>query len=151
MITLTRRHYFTTCIIGDISFENRTVRTLERPWRFNASYPYGIKGISCIPEGIYELEPHDTEAHPSTYALVNPERGVAHEPVAGHANYRTAVLIHPANFPSELRGCIAPGLSAQYETTTYPRLLQSRVAFMYLRDYINRLPPAQRRFEIISA
>jgi len=28
----------------------------------------------------------------------------------GPNKYRTKCLVHPANFPSELRGCIAPGL-----------------------------------------
>ena len=71
---------------------------------------------SCIPLGTYELVPHDTAAHPNTWALVNPDLGVTHEPgdlpsVGCQYPHRFACLIHPANFANQLQGCFAPGMS----------------------------------------
>jgi hypothetical protein len=89
--------------------------TIERPWAPIDAAPCGQKGISCIPAGTYRLEPHNTEQHKNVWALVNPSLWVYHlesdvpKPRLGLA--RTAVLIHIANWASELRGCIALGKS----------------------------------------
>jgi hypothetical protein len=66
--------------------------TLERPWQGNAPY------LSCIPEGVYQLAPHHGAHWVNVIELLD---------VAG----RSSILIHPANKPVELQGCIAPGLS----------------------------------------
>lgn len=76
---------------------------------------------SSIPLGTYELVPHDTAAHPNTWALVNPDLGVTHEPcdmisVGCQYPHRFACLLHPANMASQLRGCIAPGMSRKHST-----------------------------------
>lgn len=103
----------------------RRIYTLERPWvpetrlcrtsqRGVADVPCGTKGVSCVPPGIYQLDPHESEDHPKTLALYNPELWVYHVesqvPSWKKGFARTAVLIHPANWPEQLRGCIAPGL-----------------------------------------
>ena len=66
------------------------LKTIELPWLDNA------KGTSCVPVGIYEvvykLSPRLKK---KTYRLVD---------VPG----RDGVLIHPANFAKQLKGCIAP-------------------------------------------
>jgi hypothetical protein len=80
------------------------VQTIERPWLANQ------KGVSCVPEGTYKLVLHNSENHPKSFALVNPLLGVIHWPDAAYPEARTAVLIHVANYASELRGCIAPGI-----------------------------------------
>lgn len=68
--------------------------TLELPWRKNEQQ------VSCIPEGEYVST---WEAHPQWK-----ECQVARlAKVPG----RSGILIHPANYVSELRGCIALGLS----------------------------------------
>jgi hypothetical protein len=57
---------------------------------------------------------HDTEAHPRTWAFVNPELWVYHwdedVPPDRRGQARTVCLIHIANYASELRGCCAIGL-----------------------------------------
>jgi hypothetical protein len=73
--------------------------TCELLWHDNAL------GESRVPPGLYRLEAHHTERFPDCWALIGP--GVSHFPAPGAA--RSAVLIHAANRPEELRGCIAPG------------------------------------------
>lgn len=122
------------------------IYTLERPWVpvvvpaaiMPTPPPCGQKGISCIPPGIYNLEMHSTEAHPDTFALVNRELWVYHwdtdVPPERRGYARTVVLIHPANWVEELRGCIAPGLSRG--SLRAPSVLASRRAFSILHDWL---------------
>jgi hypothetical protein len=90
--------------------------TAELPWADNAPER------SRIPPGSYTLEPHHTERFPACWALVGV--GVAHFPAPGVT--RSAVLIHAANLPTELRGCIAPG--------RYLGQLDGRLAVLRSRD-----------------
>lgn len=70
----------------------QTFYSLELPWKENKH------NISCIPEGIYSVEPNNTTAHPHTYRVLNvPDR--------------SGILIHIANYISDLRGCIGLGMS----------------------------------------
>lgn len=71
--------------------------SLEREWEDNTVM------ISCIPEGVYELVPHDSPKFGATYALIGEGVGL----YEGDAK-RTGILIHKANWAYQLRGCIAP-------------------------------------------
>jgi hypothetical protein len=84
-------------VLGDDEFY-----TVERRWADNA------KGRSCIPEGTYTLERHNSRKFGRTFALVNHDLGIYHYPDPNAD--RAAILLHAANKPSELEGCIAPGL-----------------------------------------
>lgn len=114
-----------TCTLGVLSLSDRRWQTIERPWIADpAGVPGGLQGRSCVPAGLYELVLHDSEAHPQTWALVNAKLGVTHF----GPSQRTACLIHPANYASELRGCIAPGMARA------PRaVVRSRDAFAELK------------------
>lgn len=67
-----------------------TARTVELPWKDNQ------RNISCIPPGKYPGE------------LRTSEKYGKHVHIKEVPN-RSYILIHPANFVSQLRGCIAPG------------------------------------------
>ena len=112
-----------TCTLGVLSLNGKTWQTIERPW-IAGLLPGGLAGRSCVPVGHYELELHDSEAHPETWALVNPSLGVVHFPPGP----RSACLIHPANYAHELRGCIAPGLVRATQA-----VFNSREAFAQLK------------------
>jgi len=71
----------------DVIYEGAT---LELPFKAN------IQNISCIPTGVYRAIPRTSEKHGKHYII---------EDVLG----RKLILIHPANFYTELRGCIAIG------------------------------------------
>lgn len=108
-LTLTRsRAQPPGCTLGSIVVSGVTLWTLERPWVPSQTHIGGMPGRSCVPPGTYKLEPHSTEAHPRTVALVNPALGVTHW---GGPGLRSAVLVHAANRVEELRGCIALGMA----------------------------------------
>lgn len=67
--------------------------TLELPWRKNA------KSISCIPVGKYKVRYRYSEIHRIKVAYWLPD-----------VPNRTGILIHSANEPHELQGCIAVGV-----------------------------------------
>ena len=66
--------------------------TLELPWKGNKT------NISCIPRGIYHVSHRESEKYGSHLHV---------EDVKG----RSYILIHVANYVSQLRGCIALGSS----------------------------------------
>lgn len=107
IITLTRDAAQSVgCSLGVLDVDGHHFQTIERPWVASQSCRAGTPHVSCVPEGTYKLVPHDSPKHPQTWALVNLDLGVCHDPSVG---LRSDVLIHPANYASELEGCIAPG------------------------------------------
>ncbi len=71
----------------DIAFE---CCTLELPFITNA------KNISCIPTGEYKVSTRNSEKYGDHYQVEN-------------VMMRDYILIHPANYYTQLRGCIAVG------------------------------------------
>lgn len=134
MLTLFRDSQSSTATTGFFDTKPHRIFTLERPWLPVGGAPCGQKGVSCVPPGRYQLVPHNSEAHPHTVALVNPALWVYHfdedVPPERRGFARTTVLIHPANYVSELRGCIAPGLARGGGLT--PEVHESRRAFAQL-------------------
>ncbi len=110
---LTRDLYTPNETLGTLAIAGRKWHTIERPWVPVAEAPCGMKGRSCVPCGTYRLNMHSSEAFKNVWALVNPALWIYHweadvpKPRKGIA--RTVVLIHIANWSSELRGCIALG------------------------------------------
>lgn len=123
------------CTLGLLFVGQLTLCTIERPWVPSENGVGGTKGVSCVPLGKYRLERHNTEAHPNTWALVNEELGVAHFP-GTNPLMRTAVLIHPANFAHELRGCIAPGTRASVDEAGRHMVQESRKAMKMIQDMV---------------
>ena len=98
-----------------------------RLWTLEDVMHNGGLGVdSCVPPGEYMLEPHSTEAHPGTWALVG--REVSHYP-AGRA--RSTILIHTGNTSADTLGCILVGMGAELGPPAH--LLQSRVAMERLK------------------
>lgn len=108
-LTLQRTAQSNECTQGILSLPGSVLYTLELPWIDDPDFPGGEPDRSCVPTGVYALALHDTEKHPKTFALVNEDLGVIHEPDASRPNARVACLIHVANFPNELEGCIGVG------------------------------------------
>lgn len=75
--------------------------SMERPWQNNVAFK------SCIPEGEYLLVRHDSPKYGECYALTGGSVSLFKD----DAYQRYGILIHPANWPSQLSGCIAPGAS----------------------------------------
>lgn len=77
--------------LGTLTFGPFTCSTLERPWLNNQH------DISCIPKGTYHctIQPFHT-THMYELSPTSP---------------RTGIFIHPANYVTDLLGCIALGIS----------------------------------------
>lgn len=123
--------------MGKLSFstpvEDFAADTMERPWVPTPLCRGGASGRSCVPEGIYKLERHNSEAHPNTWALVNPDLDVVHWEDRDRPNLRALVLIHVANWVRELRGCIAPGFGRMVGDDGLHQVTQSRRAMIELK------------------
>jgi hypothetical protein len=122
------------CTLGTLRRNGTTLQSLERPWK--PGPPGGMKGVSCVPPGMYRLVRHDTEAHPRTFALVNEELSVYHYEIPPGTQGRTAVLIHVANWVSEIRGCIALGMERALNGDAW-MIRQSRIA---IDQFYNHVP-----------
>ncbi len=69
---------------------NYLCHTIELPWKNNK------RSISCIPEGVYEVEPRFSKRF-------------KHHLILKDVKGRSFILFHPANDAlKELQGCIAP-------------------------------------------
>lgn len=85
---------------GELFLDNtRLCYTVEREWNNNAP------NVSCIPGGVYLVRRHQSPKFGDCFSLENKALGVT---VFGPSQ-RTHCLIHAANWPSQLSGCIAPG------------------------------------------
>jgi hypothetical protein len=111
--------------------------TLELPWVPSPICRGGTDYVSCIPVGQYRLERHDSEKHPLTWALVNPALDVVHFDPKRSPELRSEILIHVANRPRELLGCIAVGTHSNDAVDSGVQVLESRVAMKMLQK---RLP-----------
>lgn len=125
------------CTLGVLSFstphEDFVAQTIERPWIPMPGFRGGLSGKSCVPEGIYRLERHNSEAHPNTWALVNSDLDVLHYEDPIRPQLRALVLIHVANFARELRGCIAPGVGRSLDDAGIHMVTKSRIAMLELK------------------
>jgi hypothetical protein len=108
-LTLERYCYSETETEGWLWLDDGTrLHTLERPWR--AGPPGGMPFVSCVPDGTYELVPHQRPNGDLVLALRNPDLGVYYEQAdVPDAGGRYLILIHPANFVHQINGCLAPG------------------------------------------
>ena len=126
--------------LGILTLGSDSWYTLERPWIYTSKGPCGTKGVSCITAGDYALVPHNSEAHANVWALVSPEDWVYHWdsdiPPLQLDVARTTVLIHPANWVTELRGCIAIGKTRIQQPNGVWMIQQSRAAVDELREAI---------------
>ena len=103
-------------------------RTIELPWRANAV------NVSCIPAGVYDIEPIISPRFGETYTVKN---------VLG----RSHILFHKANWAYELHGCIAPVSSFGVMSTELAGL-QSGKAYNALMELLFNSPDYVHTLEI---
>lgn len=77
--------------------------TIERPWLDNQP------NVSCIPEGIYDIRQHKRPSGERAFILIG-NGCCAYPHQVNEQSPRWGILIHAANHPHEIEGCIAPGL-----------------------------------------
>lgn len=111
--------------------------TVERPWLNN------MNNISCVPAGMYDIEPFTRPNGDKAYLLVNEDIGVyryASDRPMGKGRY--LCLIHKANWMTDVEGCIGPGngISFAQDRTGTPRMMvkSSGSTCDMLFDYIEK-------------
>lgn len=75
---------------GRMTVADVTLYTVERPWLNNQP------NVSCIPQGVYTCRPR--RYYKGRYPAIE-ITGVPH---------RSHILFHKANWPHQVKGCIAP-------------------------------------------
>lgn len=98
-----RRRYFEHGTYSTLHREDgsKVCCVVERPMLNNKP------SESCIVEGTYIALPHQSPKFGACYALEAPALGVTRN----GPSLRTHILIHKANSPQDLEGCIAPGVA----------------------------------------
>lgn len=89
---------------GELIADKTPFYTVEREWLNNQQY------ISCVPVGDYYLEKYDSPKYGPTWCLINHRLDV----FKYDTNKRFGILIHPANWPDQLEGCIAVGRKIEH-------------------------------------
>jgi uncharacterized protein DUF5675 len=131
-IVLQRNYTDTRCTLGVLTAGTLVLQTLELPWLPVPWGPCGTPFESCVPAGSYALALHDSPAHPRTWALVNTALGLYDNIVPNGLRGRTDCLVHVANYPGELEGCIGVGISRLKWSGSW-MIAQSDDAFALLR------------------
>lgn len=124
-----------TLRVGDVTFS-----TIERPWIENAKGPGGMPRESCVPPGIYQVQPWNSVHFPATYILINNALGVYMQPnliPPGQKWGRSAILMHIANRVKDVIGCIGVGME-HGAIAGEPAVLRSVAAMRELNKLLNR-------------
>jgi hypothetical protein len=136
-LLLVRDYKGADCNQGKLSFSTPTedflCDTIERPWIPSPVCRGGLKSRSCVPVGTYRLERHNTEAHPYTWALVNPQLDVVHFGDDNDETIRVGALIHIANYAREVKACIGVGLGRGHDENGFRSVTSSRLAMIDLK------------------
>lgn len=99
VITLERFAYSPDGTFGNLTLPDGTdFYTVERPWLGNKPY------VSCIPEGTYSLGLRYSSAVKASTKEEFDEGWEVQDVIN-----RTFIMLHPANYPIELKGCIGVG------------------------------------------
>jgi len=88
---------------GVLQIGVRKFYTVERPWNNNIPF------TSCVPSGAYSLVEFDSPKYGLTYAMVGDTVSKYQSDLA-----RYACLLHAANWPHQVEGCIGIGEKLMY-------------------------------------
>jgi len=96
-ITLNRFCYHPKGTLGVLKFDGEKYYTIEKPWKNN------VVMESCIPEGLYDMGWRKSPRFGETWHVQDVPN-------------RTHILIHAANFPHDVHGCIGLGTDLMGDT-----------------------------------
>lgn len=106
-LILERYSYGPTETEGRLYVDDHVFFTIEDPWNNNTPF------ASCIPEGVYDLEPHTRGSGNDVWCMVNHDLNIYHWlPKSQHDGVkRDLCLIHKGNWETDIEGCVAPGIN----------------------------------------
>jgi hypothetical protein len=139
-LTLLRSNGDTERTTGILQANGAIFATMERPWLPNPVGEGGIPRKSCVPKGVYKVEPWHSVNFPETYIITNPELGVYRQPgdiPKGQPWGRSAILIHIGNRVRDVIGCIAVGMEHGH-IGGEPAVLRSVMGMRELNKILNR-------------
>ncbi|WP_211828681.1 DUF5675 family protein [Kistimonas asteriae] len=115
MLLTLERSYLPHCTIGELHVPGGgTYYTIEPAWRQNQSY------VSCIPEGIYDCQPHNGKKYKNVWVLADvPDRSF--------------ILFHAGVRVKHTKGCVLTGKALSEKTYT---LVDSDQAIDELRQIL---------------
>ncbi len=134
-----QRFYHGEVTFGKLQLEwipgHPDIYTIELPWNDNKS------NISCIPQGLYNVVPHNTKERPRTFRLLNvPGR----QGILIHiGNYATDIMIGKELHEKDTKGCILVGFDYDRKA---PMVKSSAKAMNWLRDNIHENFALEIRF-----
>ncbi len=99
--------------------------TLECPWLNNEP------SISCVPDGVYRLEPYKRPNGDHVWILLNKGCCTSADELHGDVLTRWGILIHSGTTVKDTQGCILPGIG---RSTDYDKVWNSRKAMELLRQ-----------------
>lgn len=112
IIDLKRFQYSETETMGVLILPTVTLYTIERPWVPVKSHKGGRPFHSCVPDGLYELLPFESDKYPETWVLQNKIMDVhAYRGDVPDTGGRYTCVLHSGNYVRDIEGCISPGLS----------------------------------------
>ena len=142
-LLLVRFAYTPRVTLGSLYLDGMKLVTLEEPWAPDPDGPGGQRREpghyeSCVPDGVYDLLPHDGTKYQNVHCLVNHALGVyeAGAKPAAQGWGREAILIHSGNTTEDIEGCILVGLA--HDGLERIKGGTSRVALDQLRRALGR-------------
>jgi len=118
---------------------------IERPW-IDDGTPGGKSFESCIPDGLYDLEPFTRPNGDEVYRLVNEQLGVYRneQDVPGDTREekrqhgRWLILWHFGNYVADVVGCAAPGTGQAWKSKGVPMVTHSKRAMGEIMERLDQ-------------
>lgn len=113
MLTLRRDTATPEAVLGILMVADKRLHTIERPWVPHPDCPAGAPYVSCVPAGVYRVEPFKMPSGEKAYVISNPIAGVHalpfQIPKPQRDKLRSRVTIRAANYAFEAVDAIGIG------------------------------------------
>lgn len=141
MLTLRRDTSTPEAVLGILIIGDKRLHTIERPWVPHPDCPAGAPYLSCVPLGVYRLEPFKMPSGEKSYVLSNPAAGVYklpfEAPKTQRGQVRSRVTIRAANYAFEAIDGIGLGME-RVKTSVGWKVERSLDAMNVARTTINQ-------------
>ena len=141
MLTLRRDTSTPEAILGVLEINGKRLHTIERPWVPDPECPAGRPFYSCVPAGVYRVEPFKMPSGEKAYVISNPVAGVHalpfQIPKPQRDKLRSRITIRAANYAFEAVDAIGLGME-RTKTSVGWKLERSLDAMNVARTVINQ-------------